>query len=526
MLLADSLPDARRLAAEWPGYRIVTRGGELLEPDGTLTVGPLKAEAGLVSRKSELRELREQFRATSEQVAETEVELAELRRQAESAEGVIEAVEAEISLLSDEAGDLLQKIARQRQQVENLDAEIELLGGEARILEQQVQEGEAAWTTARLAAESADRAASELTARLSDVKLALATGARERNEREQAHTAAQVALSMAVTTRGRAAERLAQLDAEFRKKKLDAIDLGAAAHNARGRLLDCTLAALRASAGQAEAYREKESRERLVAELAERAAVDRTARERVRDRLHALRHGWQEKQAAAHARELAVHDLAARRDAVSQRLREDYAVELAELAGETDPSGDSSDPHQPADAGRSPDPPPLEAQAEIDELKRKLARLGSVNMEALDELTRVEGEFNALQAQHDDLNQARASLQQIIDDINGNSRTLFLDTLNAVRGYFQELFRKLFGGGQADIVLEDQTDVLESGIEITARPPGKELRSLSLLSGGEKTLTAVALLLAIFRNKPSPFCILDEVDAALDEANTQRLAGV
>ena len=98
--------------------------------------------------------------------------------------------------------------------------------------------------------------------------------------------------------------------------------------------------------------------------------------------------------------------------------------------------------------------------------------------------------------------------------------------MTAVRGYFQELFRKLFGGGQADIVLEDGSDVLESGIEITARPPGKELRSISLLSGGEKTLTAIALLLAIFRNQPSPFCLLDEVDAALDEANTQRLAAV
>jgi len=93
-----------------------------------------------------------------------------------------------------------------------------------------------------------------------------------------------------------------------------------------------------------------------------------------------------------------------------------------------------------------------------------------------------------------------------------------------VRGHFQELFRKLFGGGMADIVLEDTDDPLDAGIEVTARPPGKELRNLSLLSGGERTLTAIALLLAIFRSRPSPFCLLDEVDAALDEANTARLA--
>ena len=169
---------------------------------------------------------------------------------------------------------------------------------------------------------------------------------------------------------------------------------------------------------------------------------------------------------------------------------------------------------------------PLATQQEIDDLKKKIARLGSVNMEALEELTRVEAEHDSLKAQHADLAAARQSLQQVIDTINADSRTMFTETLNAVRGYFQELFRKLFGGGQADIVLEDGVDVLESGIDITARPPGKELRSLSLLSGGEKTMTAIALLMAIFRNKPSPFCVLDEVDAALDEANTTRFAGV
>jgi chromosome segregation protein len=101
-----------------------------------------------------------------------------------------------------------------------------------------------------------------------------------------------------------------------------------------------------------------------------------------------------------------------------------------------------------------------------------------------------------------------------------------METFAVVRTHFQELFRKLFGGGMADIVLEDENDVLESGIDIIARPPGKELRSISLMSGGEKTLTAVAMLLAVFRSKPSPFCLLDEVDAALDEANIGRFISV
>ena len=164
-------------------------------------------------------------------------------------------------------------------------------------------------------------------------------------------------------------------------------------------------------------------------------------------------------------------------------------------------------------------------QDRIEEVKRKIAKLGSVNPEALEELAELEKREGDLRGQHDDLADSHRKLAEIIAQIDGDSRKLFAETLALVRGHFQELFRKLFGGGMADIVLEDEANPLESGIEVTARPPGKELRSISLLSGGERTLTAIALLLAIFRSRPSPFCLLDEVDAALDEANTARLAG-
>src|SRR6185369_6707677 len=102
------------------------------------------------------------------------------------------------------------------------------------------------------------------------------------------------------------------------------------------------------------------------------------------------------------------------------------------------------------------------------------------------------------------------------------SRSLFQETFDKVKEQFNETFRKLFGGGKADLILEEGEDILEAGIEILARPPGKEPRNVSLLSGGEKTMTMIALLFAIFRSRPAPFCILDEVDAPLDEANVDR----
>jgi chromosome segregation protein len=131
-----------------------------------------------------------------------------------------------------------------------------------------------------------------------------------------------------------------------------------------------------------------------------------------------------------------------------------------------------------------------------------------------------------LSGQYNDLAGAKDALEKIINKINGDSRRLFVETLEAIRANFQVLYRKAFGGGTADIVLEEGVDILEAGVEIIATPPGKPSFNNSLLSGGEKALTAVALLLAIFQFRPSPFCVLDEVDAPFDEANIGRFVDV
>ncbi len=169
-------------------------------------------------------------------------------------------------------------------------------------------------------------------------------------------------------------------------------------------------------------------------------------------------------------------------------------------------------------------PPEVAADAieMVRNLEEKLARMGPVNMYALEEQQELEKRHSFLKVQFEDLDSARASLKDVISRINRRSRTLFQETFEAVKGNFNEIFRKLFGGGKAELVLEDGEDILEAGIEIVARPPGKEPRNVMLLSGGEKTMTMIALLFAVFRSRPAPFCILDEVDAPLDEANVDR----
>jgi len=153
-------------------------------------------------------------------------------------------------------------------------------------------------------------------------------------------------------------------------------------------------------------------------------------------------------------------------------------------------------------------------------------RMGNVNLEALDQIGEVEKNAVDLRAQEQDLTKAREELLEALRLLNKQSRERFREMFEIIRGHFHESFRRLFGGGKADIYLSEGEDVLESGVEIVARPPGKELRSISLLSGGERTMTAVALLFAVYKAKPSPFCVLDEVDAALDETNVGRFTGM
>ena len=166
--------------------------------------------------------------------------------------------------------------------------------------------------------------------------------------------------------------------------------------------------------------------------------------------------------------------------------------------------------------------PVTELRDTLSELRGKLKDLGSVNLMAPEEYKEVKERYEFLAGQMADLQKARDDLKQITDEIRNESAELFLETYNKIKKNFHNMFRRLFGGGRAELRLSDPDHILESGIEILAQPPGKKLEAISLLSGGEKTLTAIALLFATYMVKPSPFCFLDEIDAALDEANVIR----
>ena len=191
---------------------------------------------------------------------------------------------------------------------------------------------------------------------------------------------------------------------------------------------------------------------------------------------------------------------------LTANLREKYDVELESL--------DSTELAR--DASR------MELSAEIDELRGRLERMGEVNLAAIGEYEELSQRFGFMSQQKADLEKSIADLQQTIVKLNRICRLRFRESFEAINEKFELIFPRLFRGGKAKLVLTDDNDLLDTGVDIIVQPPGKKLQSITLLSGGEKALTAVSLLFAIFLTKPSPFCFLDEVDAPLDDANIDR----
>jgi len=265
--------------------------------------------------------------------------------------------------------------------------------------------------------------------------------------------------------------------------------------------------------------------EPLEAQLLERNQGIEAARERRTERqnavhqmeqgLRGLRQQIEERQ-GLHGR-LDV-DLAQRRvrmENLLQRVVETYHVTLPEIQNSEEPAREN---------GETPSWDALERS--VEGMKQKLEEMGPVNMVAIEEFQEQEDRHQFLEAQQEDLTKSRQELLETIQKLNQTSTEMFNETFRRVNENFQGMFKQLFGGGEAYLELVDHGDVLEAGIDIIAKPPGKKPQVISLLSGGERTMTAVALLFALYMVKPSPFCILDELDAALDDANIGRFVGV
>ena len=503
----------RRAKEQWPQWPLsfVTPEAQLLLPEGHLILGHSQVATSPLVRQSTLEQQQQQLERLQAQLAAWNTELEELSR-------CIHRHHQQLQQLKGAAHRTYQELLQQEHQQQRCEQELRQLAredellrrGSARAVEQleqtQVQMQQLSGELSRLETQAGQHQR-ELDS-LEQERFAL-----EQQWQEAARVVTDAHIQLA-----KHEERLNGARQQLQASRNDLQRLGVQLAQVRQQQVELSQRAweLERAALQSTSLINARylARQQLQAALARcRAQWQRLqgAAAQVQQQAGKLQEQQQRLQNQLHTQQLAAKELRAQREALAAHLQEEYGIELAELDRQS--SGKLL-------ARRS------EAEEEIEQLRQKLQALGNVNQEALEELQALEQRYGQLSSQYEDLDRSRRSLQQIIARINADSRRLFLETLEKVREHFQELFRKLFGGGRAELVLEEGVDVLESGVDIVAQPPGKELRNLSLLSGGEKTLTCVALLLALFRTHPSPFCVLDEVDAALDEVNIERFVGV
>ncbi len=507
--LADAMDMYRRRMGN---VRFVTLDGEIVESDGTVVVGPKAIVTGLVSRRSELRLLHREIMELEELKKNTSLKLHQINAHEEECEKQVQILIGEnanlASLLSDKT-------------VRAAEAEKQIKETTTKLADSQRQSDESTGLlnsiTDKLASEQSQLLATEkqLTSlqtliRENDSQIEQLRG--NRTELEKQITIVKVKLAKSEqrletlhTRRNQDAQEFEQLQTELERQKAQLVSDRDAELNSNSEI----------KAGQ-EKLQQMESESARFAERLQTLTQQRTELETRRKELaQALRERRDELRQCEdrlHHAELQTDRLKMERNQIAVRLQEDYGINIAEV--------DARPTDETAIAERE------SIDSEITELRKKIGAIGAVNLDALAELEELEGRYLSMDQQYQDLVQAKQQLENIIQRINTDSRRLFIETVDAIRGNFQRLFRQTFGGGQADIVLEDGVDPLEAGIEIVATPPGKPQFNNSLLSGGEKALTAVSLLMAIFQFRPSPFCVLDEVDAPFDEANIGRFIEV
>ncbi len=512
------------------GWRFVTPTGEVLDPDGRVVVGRANGDAagatpaGWLSRRAELAELTRACETARVRIDELNAvlegvhhETAEARQRQSSAADALQVsrhVVVEAQHRAERSAGEMQRVAREQNTATHEQAELaerlEELGAERQALSARIDDLDVAINQRLAAVAQAQDAQQELVERAAEmqeqltarkVELGQAGEKLESNQREKRH----LERSLDETRRQH------DLSTEqFRQRRVQI-------EHYQATIAEASAEIERNAATVAQTRTDLAAVNAQLPEAAARVTETAGKLDEARGRASDLDRDF-------HAVEIKRREVEVKRESLEEQTLQDLELDLEATYTEWVASAAVQDAA------------PLDRQAtraEIDALREGLRKLGNVNLDAIEEETQLEQQNVDLAKQVKDIDNARTQLDALLKDLDHRSRDRFENAFHTIRQNFagpDGMFRKLFGGGSADLILlpdaDGNTDWLESGIEIRAKPPGKEPRVINQLSGGERSLTAVALLMAIFKSRPSPFCILDEVDAALDDANVERFCNV
>ena len=508
IIVVEDINEASRVARD-NGFRsrVVTMDGQVINAGGSFTGGSVQRSAGLFTRKQEMEELR--IRA-----AKLQKDCLAAQEKTDQCKEQVDALQAELTATASEQITAANDRVRAEAEQKRLEAAAAQLETARNARRQEIDTLQAALADSRAKAEDAAKLQAELTAKIDRRTAEMSRIA----EGDDSFLTRQNALAQDLSAK-RLEQVTRQKDAELAYSQIAALEQRARDAAARRTSLEESVAALaaRSDACRAEIADIRQTRADSQTTIAQKEAEIREATQKRLARQQAETETLARARTAADSREEMSREMArlAERKAAAES---EYDQTVAKLWDEYQLSVSQAE----ALCVEFDSLPALRAQ--VADLRGKIRALGSVNVSAIEEYKEVKARYDALVTQVTDVEESRSELSRMISKLSAQMREIFTDSFRAINENFGRVFAELFGGGEASLVLEDESDVLSSGIGIRVAPPGKVIKNLEALSGGEQALVAISIYFAILAVNPAPFCILDEIEAALDDANVVRFA--
>ena len=508
IIVVDDINEASRVARD-NGYhnKVVTLDGQVVNAGGSFTGGSVQRSAGLFTRKQEMEELRVK-------AAKLQKDCLAAQEKTDQCKEQVDALQAELTATASEQITAANDKVRAEAEQKRLEAAVQQLETARSNGQQQIDALQAALTESHSKADAAAQQQAELTA-----KIDLLTAEMNRiAEGDDSFLARQSELSQKLSAK-RLEQVTRQKDAELAYSQIAALEQRAQDAAARRASLEESLAALaqRSESCRTEISAIRQAKTDSQTEIAAKEKAIREATEKRLERQQAETETLARARTSADSREEMGREMArlAERKAAAET---EYDQTVAKLWDEYQLSVSQAEElcieFESLTALR----------AQVADLRGKIRALGSVNVSAIEEYKEVKARYDALVRQVTDVEESRSELSRMISKLSAQMKEIFSDSFRAINENFGRVFTELFGGGEASLVLEDETDVLSCGIGIRVAPPGKVIKNLEALSGGEQALVAISIYFAILAVNPAPFCILDEIEAALDDANVVRFA--
>ena len=508
IIVVEDINEASRVARD-NGFRsrVVTMDGQMINAGGSFTGGSVQRSAGLFTRKQEMEELR--IRA-----AKLQKDCLAAQEKTDQCKEQVDALQAELTATASEQITAANDRVRAEAEQKRLEAAAAQLETARNARRQEIDTLQAALADSRAKAEDAAKLQAELTAKIDRRTAEMSRIA----EGDDSFLTRQNALAQDLSAK-RLEQVTRQKDAELAYSQIAALEQRARDAAARRTSLEESVAALaaRSDACRAEIADIRQTRADSQTTIAQKEAEIREATQKRLARQQAETETLARARTAADSREEMSREMArlAERKAAAES---EYDQTVAKLWDEYQLSVSQAE----ALCVEFDSLPALRAQ--VADLRGKIRALGSVNVSAIEEYKEVKARYDALVTQVTDVEESRNELSRMISKLSAQMREIFTDSFRAINENFGRVFAELFGGGEASLMLEDESDVLSSGIGIRVAPPGKVIKNLEALSGGEQALVAISIYFAILAVNPAPFCILDEIEAALDDANVVRFA--